>query len=241
MHFSFMTCPGVKDGPARSRSRGFHQAGSRLMSASAGRPCRTCRRGGLIGAPNDPSNESRPLRLLKALGRIKLAPSAGLLPTALDIADTPRNLSVKELDAAIVNTNRAFKSGLQIDRQSILTRHHAIDATIMQAGMIEGSMQMQVKCVARLSEQDEAAMDFLRQDSPSMETMEMVLAPVLIAAFSMGEPGALQARKLWPSLLLMIVGITLTGVGASGHSADGTSDWAHRAEGIACAASALGS
>ncbi|MFT8420765.1 MAG: hypothetical protein ABF665_04495 [Gluconacetobacter sp.] len=75
----------------------------------------------------------------------------------------------------------------------------------------------------------------------TIETMEMVLAPVLIAAFSMGEPGALQARKLWPSLLLMIMGITLTGVGASGHSADGTSDWAHRAEEMACAASALGS
>ena len=147
---------------------------------------------------------------------------------------------MKELDAAIANTNRAVKSGRQIDRQASLTRHHAIDATIMQAGMIEGSMQMQVKCVARLSEQDEAAMDFLRQDSSSMETMEMALAPVLIAAFSMGEPGALQARKLWPSLLLMIMGITLTGVDASGHSADGTSDWAHRAEGMACAASGPG-
>lgn len=133
-------------------------------------------KGGLIGAPNDPSNESRPLRLLEGLGRIKLAPSAGLLPTALNIADTPRNLSVKELDAAIANTNRAFKSGLQIDRQSILTRHHAIDATIMQAGMIEGSMQMQVECVARLSGQDEAAMDFLHPASPSMEVSGYVPA-----------------------------------------------------------------
>ncbi|GAA4477212.1 DMT family transporter [Gluconacetobacter asukensis] len=65
--------------------------------------------------------------------------------------------------------------------------------------------------------------------------------PVLIAVFGMREPGALQARTLWPSLLLMITGITLTGMGAFGHAAGGTSDWVHRAEGMACAAAGLGS
>lgn len=87
--------------------------------------------GATIGVPNDPSNEGRALHLLEALGLITLNPSAGLLPTALDIADNPRNLSVKELDAgivgrtlpdldaAIVNTDWAFKSGIQVDRQRI--------------------------------------------------------------------------------------------------------------------------
>ncbi|MFT8775553.1 MAG: ATP-binding cassette domain-containing protein [Gluconacetobacter liquefaciens] len=59
---------------------------------------------------------------------------------------------------------------------SILARHHGIDATIMQAGMIEGSAQMQAECVVRLSGQDEAAMDFLRQASPSMEVLGYVPA-----------------------------------------------------------------
>lgn len=88
-------------------------------------------KGAVIGVPNDPSNEGRALRLLETLGLIKLAPSAGLLPTALDITDNPLDLSVKELDAGIVgrtlpdldagvvNTNWAFKSGIQIDRQRI--------------------------------------------------------------------------------------------------------------------------
>lgn len=88
-------------------------------------------KGAVIGVPNDPSNEGRALRLLEVLGLIKLAPSAGLLPTALDITDNPRDLSVKELDAgivgrtlpdldaAVVNTNWAFKSGIQVDKQRI--------------------------------------------------------------------------------------------------------------------------
>lgn len=87
--------------------------------------------GAVIGVPNDPSNEGRALHLLQTLGLIKLAPSAGQLPTALDIIENPRNLSIKELDAgivgrtlpdldaAIVNTNWAFKSGIQVEKQRI--------------------------------------------------------------------------------------------------------------------------
>jgi D-methionine transport system substrate-binding protein len=87
--------------------------------------------GAVIGVPNDPSNEGRALHLLESLGLFTLSPSAGLLPTALDIADNPRNLSIKELDAgivgrtlpdldaAVVNTDWALKSGIKVDRQRI--------------------------------------------------------------------------------------------------------------------------
>ncbi|CAP56597.1 putative D-methionine-binding lipoprotein metQ [Gluconacetobacter diazotrophicus PA1 5] len=87
--------------------------------------------GAVIGVPNDPSNEGRALHLLESLGLFTLTPSAGLLPTALDIADNPRNVTIKELDAgmvgralpdldaAVVNTDWALKAGIQVSRQRI--------------------------------------------------------------------------------------------------------------------------
>ena len=80
--------------------------------------------GAVIGVPNDPSNEGRALKLLEAQGAIKLKPEAGILATTLDITDNPKKLEIKELDAgivgrsiddldaAVVNTDWALKSGL---------------------------------------------------------------------------------------------------------------------------------
>lgn len=84
-----------------------------------------------IGVPNDPSNEGRALLLLQKLGLIKLAENAGLTPTALDIAENPHNITVKELDAgvvgrtlsdldaAVINTEWAQKSGIDVVKQRI--------------------------------------------------------------------------------------------------------------------------
>ena len=85
--------------------------------------------GAVIGVPNDPSNEGRALRVLESQGLIKLKPDAGILATTQDITFNPKNISVKELDAgivgrsiddldaAVVNTDWAFKAGLtQNDR-----------------------------------------------------------------------------------------------------------------------------
>jgi D-methionine transport system substrate-binding protein len=78
----------------------------------------------VIGVPNDPSNEGRALRVLETQGLIKLNPEAGILATTQDITDNPKNVVVKELDAgivgrsiddldaAVVNTDWALKSGL---------------------------------------------------------------------------------------------------------------------------------
>ncbi|MBA5727969.1 metal ABC transporter substrate-binding protein [Bombella sp. TMW2.1889] len=55
-----------------------------------------------IGIPNDPSNEGRALHVLETLGLIRLPSDSGLFPTALDITDNPRNLSIEELDAGVV-------------------------------------------------------------------------------------------------------------------------------------------
>ncbi|ACC74128.1 MetQ/NlpA family lipoprotein [Paraburkholderia phymatum] len=85
----------------------------------------------IVGVPNDPSNEGRALLLLQANGLIKLRPEAGVLPTARDIADNPKHIQIKELDAgivgraigdldaAVVNTDWAIKAGIQIPQERI--------------------------------------------------------------------------------------------------------------------------
>lgn len=84
-----------------------------------------------IGVPNDPSNEGRALKLLQTLGLIKVSESAGLTPTAIDITENPRNITIKELDAgvvgralpdlegAVVNTDWAKKAGIDVEKQRI--------------------------------------------------------------------------------------------------------------------------
>lgn len=86
-----------------------------------------------IGVPNDPSNEGRALLMLQALGLIKVSPEAGLFPTALDVTDNPRNLSIRELDAgivgrtlpdldgAVINTDWARKAGIDLKKERIAT------------------------------------------------------------------------------------------------------------------------
>ncbi|TIW77409.1 MAG: metal ABC transporter substrate-binding protein, partial [Mesorhizobium sp.] len=80
--------------------------------------------GAVIGVPNDPSNEGRALRVLQNEGVIKLKDGTGILATTADIAENPKKVEIKELDAgivgrsvedldaAVVNTDWALKSGL---------------------------------------------------------------------------------------------------------------------------------
>lgn len=80
--------------------------------------------GAVIGVPNDPSNEGRALRILQNEGLIKLKDGTGILATIADVAENPKNIEIKELDAGIVgrsiddldagvvNTDWALKSGL---------------------------------------------------------------------------------------------------------------------------------
>lgn len=85
----------------------------------------------VIGVPNDPSNEGRALILLDKLGVIKMAPNPGFYPTALDIAENPKHVTIKELDAgivgrslpdlaaAVVNTDWARKAGIDLVKSRI--------------------------------------------------------------------------------------------------------------------------
>ncbi len=81
-------------------------------------------KGAVIGVPNDPSNEGRALLVLQHEGVIKLKDPTNILATAADVAENPKNVEIKELDAgivgrsiddldaAVVNTDWALKAGL---------------------------------------------------------------------------------------------------------------------------------
>ena len=77
--------------------------------------------GGAIAIPNDGTDEARALLLLEAQGLIKLKEA-----TVLDIAENPKNLDIKEIeaaqlarslqdvDAAVINGNYAIQAGLKV-------------------------------------------------------------------------------------------------------------------------------
>ncbi|HLU15135.1 MAG TPA: MetQ/NlpA family ABC transporter substrate-binding protein [Burkholderiaceae bacterium] len=80
--------------------------------------------GALVALPNDPSNGARALLLLQEEGLITLEDPTNILATARDIADNPKNLKFRELEAAalprvlpdvdlaLINTNYALEAGL---------------------------------------------------------------------------------------------------------------------------------
>ena len=79
--------------------------------------------GAEIAVPNDPTNEGRALLLLEAQGLITLADSSNLEATPNDIVENPKNLTFKELEAAmipnavdevdlsVINVNYALEAG----------------------------------------------------------------------------------------------------------------------------------
>ena len=58
--------------------------------------------GATVAVPNDVTNEARALLLLQANGLIKLADGVGLSATVNDIVENPKNLDIKEFEAAMV-------------------------------------------------------------------------------------------------------------------------------------------
>lgn len=85
-----------------------------------------------IAVPNDASNESRALYVLKNAGLISFKKGTGKLATIADIGKNPKNLTIKELgaeqtarslndvDAAVVNNTYAIPAKLG-DKQTIYT------------------------------------------------------------------------------------------------------------------------
>ena len=59
--------------------------------------------GAVIAVPDDTTNEARALLLLQQEGLIKLKDGAGLTATVKDIVENPKNLQIKEVEAANVS------------------------------------------------------------------------------------------------------------------------------------------
>lgn len=88
--------------------------------------------GAVIAIPNDPTNEGRALILLDSNGIIKLKDSAGLEATERDLAENPKNLVFKPIDAAqlprtlddvdvaIINTNYAIIANLDPSKDALI-------------------------------------------------------------------------------------------------------------------------
>lgn len=60
--------------------------------------------GAVIAVPNDTTNEARALLLLADNGLIELKEGAGLTATIQDITANPKNLDIREMEAALVPT-----------------------------------------------------------------------------------------------------------------------------------------
>ena len=94
-------------------------------------------KGARIGIPNDPSTEGRSLYVLQDAGLIKLKAGVGREGSPLDVIENPKKLkfveldpaqtprSLDDLDAAAVNGNYAYVSGLQKTRKGILVENPA--------------------------------------------------------------------------------------------------------------------
>ena len=88
-------------------------------------------KGATIAIPNDPSNGGRALLLLEQNGLIKLKDAKNILATVKDIADNPKGLKIKELEAAtlprvldqvdlaLINTNYALEAKLVPTRDAL--------------------------------------------------------------------------------------------------------------------------
>ena len=87
--------------------------------------------GAVIAVPNDVTNAARAFQLLEGTGLITLKAGVGLNATKMDIIDNPKNLDIKEieaaqiplvladLDLAVINGNYALQAGLSMDTDAV--------------------------------------------------------------------------------------------------------------------------
>ena len=88
--------------------------------------------GANVVIPNDATNGGRALLLLQKAGVIKLKDGAGITATVKDIAENPKGIKVRELEAAtlprvlaqvdlaLINTNYALEAGLNPSKDALV-------------------------------------------------------------------------------------------------------------------------
>jgi len=128
--------------------------------------------GAVIAIPNDPTNGGRALLLLQKAGLITLKEGSKITATPRDIADNPKDLDFKELEAAtlprildqvdvaLINTNYALEAGLNPTKDALI---------------IEGSDSPYVNIlVARPDNKDSKAMQKLAKALTSDDVREFI-------------------------------------------------------------------
>ncbi|GGE64781.1 TonB-dependent receptor [Streptosporangium jomthongense] len=128
--------------------------------------------GAVIAIPNDPTNGGRALLLLQKAGVITLKEGSKITATPRDIADNPKDLDFKELEAAtlprilgqvdvaLINTNYALEAGLNPSEDALI---------------IEGSESPYVNIlVARPDNKDSEAMQKLAKALKSDEVRDFI-------------------------------------------------------------------
>lgn len=104
--------------------------------------------GATITIPNDGTNEARALMLLEAQGLITLKEDAGFTATVLDIVENPKNLDIKEVEAAqiprsledvdlaVINGNYAIQAGLSASKDALATEDANSEAAVTYANIL---------------------------------------------------------------------------------------------------------
>ncbi|WP_412536892.1 MetQ/NlpA family ABC transporter substrate-binding protein [Marinobacter sp. MIT932201] len=129
--------------------------------------------GAVVAIPNDPTNGGRALLLLQKAGVITLKDESKITATPRDIADNPKNLDFKELEAAtlprilnqvdiaLINTNYALEAGLNPTEDALV---------------IEGSDSPYVNIlVARPDNKDSEAMQKLAEALKSDAVRDFIM------------------------------------------------------------------
>jgi D-methionine transport system substrate-binding protein len=129
--------------------------------------------GANVVIPNDATNGGRALLLLQKAGVIRLKDDAGITASVKDIAENPKAIKVRELEAATL----ARVLG-QVDL-ALINTNYALEAKLNpteDALIIEGSDSPYVNIlVARPDNQDSAAMQKLAKALNSPEVKAFIL------------------------------------------------------------------
>jgi D-methionine transport system substrate-binding protein len=128
--------------------------------------------GANVVIPNDATNGGRALLLLQKAGLITLKDGAGITATAKDIAVNPKNIKIRELEAATLS-----RVLTQVDL-ALINTNYALEAKLnptQDALIIEGNDSPYVNIlVARPDNKDSAAMQKLAKALNSAEVKAFI-------------------------------------------------------------------
>lgn len=129
-----------------------------------------------VAIPNDATNGARALLLLQQAGLIKLKENAGVTATVSDIAENPKNLEIKELEAsqvarsredvdlAVINANYALDAGINVKKEALLTEDKDSEAAETYGNLV----------AVRKDHKDDKAIKALIQVLTSADTRKFI-------------------------------------------------------------------